>query len=325
MEEIERVERSFSKRSRMETLEVTILMTMIWYFLVQVSLFCTIFPSSITKVLIDVGGKKGKGKKPDFSGAFSQSLQSQWEKDRSKKGDYKKARALARAEEFSQSPHLSKKSPKPPLSIGPNDASTLNIQIKHFLSVDIGKKSLSLPAMSKKSRVAVHLLAELYGLKSKSLGKGKDRFPVLERTSRSAVAGVDERRVRAIIGTAAGERFEGGGGGGGGKARGKMGGLWAALSSDGKKSGRAGGGSGGGGGGGGGANRNREGEVVGKGADRLVSYSFPYIMTLNSLAALSRVRIILDSLFYERWDGQKELKLEYQGEWLNLLPLELRW
>lgn len=198
-------------------------------------------------------------------------MQSQWEKDRSKKGDYKKARALARAEELSQSPHLSKKSPKPPLSIGPNDASTLNIQIKHFLSVDIGKKSLSLPAMSKKSRVAVHLLAELYGLKSKSLGKGKDRFPVLERTSRSAVAGVDERRVRAIIGTAAGERYEGGGGG---KARGKMGGLWAALSGDGKKSGRVGGGRGGGSGRSGDTNRNREGEVVGKGADRLVSHLF---------------------------------------------------
>lgn len=112
--------------------------------------------------------------------------------------------------------------------------------------------------MSKKSRVAVHLLSEVYGLKSKSIGKGKSRYPVLERTSKSHVFGVDERRIQAIIGTAAGEKSYGG------KAKGKMGGLWAALS--GEKSG--------GKGGGGGANQragkaNRDGGVVGEGAPEL--------------------------------------------------------
>lgn len=143
---------------------------------------------------------------------------------------------------------MSKKGPRAPAAFaGSSDAAFLNSRIRDFLLYELSSPSMALPPMSKKSRVAVHLLAEVYCLKSKSMGKGKARFPVLERTSKSTVYGVDERKIRAILGTAAGEREAGWHGG---KAKGKMGGLWAALSGDGKKSG---------GGGGGGGKRNSEG------------------------------------------------------------------
>jgi hypothetical protein len=194
--------------------------------------------------------KKNKHEKPNFSGAFSADLEDQWSKDRSKKSEYKRQRALARAEAV-EATSMSKKGPRAPAAFaGSSDAAFLNNRIRDFLLYELSSPSMALPPMSKKSRVAVHLLAEVYGLKSKSLGKGKARFPLLERTSRSTVYGVDERKVRAILGTAAGERE---GGWHGGQAKGKMGGLWAALSGEGKKSG------GGGGGGGGGGKKNSEG------------------------------------------------------------------
>jgi hypothetical protein len=105
------------------------------------------------------------------------------------------------------------------------DASMMNAKMREFLLYDIGSTTLALPPMSKKSRVAVHLLAEVYGLKSKSLGKGKARFPVLERTKRSSTFGVDERKINAIIGTARGESDNWNGW----KARGKLGGMMAQL------------------------------------------------------------------------------------------------
>ncbi|KAM0747076.1 hypothetical protein T439DRAFT_272741, partial [Meredithblackwellia eburnea MCA 4105] len=126
--------------------------------------------------------------------------------------------------------------------------------------MDPTKETLALPPMSKKSRVAVHLLAEVYGLKSKSVGKGSSRFPVLEKTKRSAVFGVDERKVRAIVHTAAGEGA-GRWNSGGGLNKGKMGGLWAALSGEKpSSSGQRGGGA-----------KHREGVVVGVGAEKIGS------------------------------------------------------
>jgi len=120
--------------------------------------------------------------------------------------------------------------------------------MRHFIVTDLSSTSMSLPPMAKKARIAVHLLAEVYGLKSRSMGSGKNRFPVLERTSKTTVVGVSERRVRAIVGTADGEHeldgMDGDWGGprGKGKYRGKAGGLWKALeSATGKKSGGSGG------------------------------------------------------------------------------------
>ena len=203
---------------------------------------------------------------------FADSLQEQWASDRSKKGEYKKARALARAETKEDKPWLSKKGPKPPTAragTNPSDVASINLQIREFL-LSLSKTSLALPPMSKKSRVAVHLLAEVYGLQSRSMGKGSSRFPVLERGPNSKVFGVDERRIKAIIATAAGESsgsFGRGASAGSAKAKGKMGGLWAALAGDAPR--KSGGGGGGGGRGGNDQNKNREGAVVGQGADRL--------------------------------------------------------
>lgn len=141
----------------------------------------------------------------------------------------------------------------------------MNIKIRHFIMHEIGQTSLALPPMSKKSRVAVHLLSELYQLKSRSIGKGKARFPVLERGPKSAVFGVDERRISAIIGYTRGEVSSGYAGSN--KSAGRMGALWHALSGEtrkaaGKDSHRSGASAGGSG-------KNREGAVVGQGADRL--------------------------------------------------------
>lgn len=152
--------------------------------------------------------------------------------------------------------------------------------------LEAGKTTLSLPPMSKKSRVAVHLLAEVYGLKSKSLGSGKQRFPVLERTTRSAVYGVDERKVQAILGTAAGE---GSGRWGGGRATGKVGGLWAALGGETSK----GSGQRGGGGGGGGA-KHQEGVVVGVGAEKIGSENIGFAL-LQKMGYVFFLRVTLTS------------------------------
>ncbi|SCV73428.1 BQ2448_7354 [Microbotryum intermedium] len=189
--------------------------------------------------------------------------QAQWENDRAKKSDFKRKRALARAEAAEAAPHKFKKGHVPPASFaGSSDVAVLNLKMRDFILHDLEQGSLSLPPMSKKSRVAVHLLSEAYGLNSKSVGKGKARFPVLVRTQKTTTYGVDERKIRAIILTAEGEKMPGAAQYGG-RAKGRQGGLWAALSGDGKKS------SGGGGGGDMRGKRRDEGAVVGQGADRL--------------------------------------------------------
>ncbi|GAA5895769.1 hypothetical protein JCM8208_005083 [Rhodotorula glutinis] len=229
------------------------------------------------------GGPSKKQRKKDktFNGAFSQQLAAQWDLDRSKKASKKAKRAAERAAareaEFrdtyrdkASSYSRGKAGAKSLARSGDddNDAATINTRMRHFIVTDLSSTSMSLPPMAKKARIAVHLLAEVYGLKSRSMGSGKNRFPVLERTSKTTVVGVSERRVRAIVGTADGEHeldgMDGDWGGprGKGKYRGKVGGLWKALEgATGKKSG------------GGGRRdqlgKNSEGAVVGQGADKI--------------------------------------------------------
>ncbi|GAA5915885.1 hypothetical protein JCM5296_002523 [Sporobolomyces johnsonii] len=223
------------------------------------------------------GSSKRKNKNKTFSGAFSAPLAAQWERDRQKKASKKAERAAARASALEASSRDASKYAKKPKGkvasklsspLGNNDAATMNSVMREFILYDLSSPSLSLPPMSKKSRIAVHLLAELYGLKSRSLGTGKQRFPVLERTRRTTVVGVSERRVRAIVGTADGENEvdEGymgwGGAGRGGRPKGgKMLGLWKALEGAGGKKVRGGGGAG--------TRKNNEGAVVGQGATKL--------------------------------------------------------
>ncbi|GAA5862382.1 hypothetical protein JCM3774_002498 [Rhodotorula dairenensis] len=226
--------------------------------------------------------KKRKNAGKNYGGAFSASLAEQWELDRKSKAQKKAERAASRAaarEAESRDAYRGgggrasasgKKKAKAAREAAAqsNDAATINKQIRQFIQYEIGVMTMSLPPMSKKSRIAVHLLAEAYGLKSRSLGKGTARFPVLERTSRTSIVGVSERKITAIVGTADGEdEISMGYGYGGGRPRGggKMSGLWKAL--EGASGKRTGGG--GSGGRGAGIGRNSEGAVVGQGADKL--------------------------------------------------------
>lgn len=226
-------------------------------------------------IAVIAGGSKRKNKNKkgrNFDGAFSESLASQWDLDRQKKAVKKNERAAARAAaneaDSRDAPKYGKKSKGKnsskysPTLDSRNDASTMNSVIREFIVYDLTGQTLDLPPMSKKSRIAVHLLAEVYGLKSRSMGSGKHRFPVLERTRKTTIAGVSERRIRAIVGTADGENelddWYGYGGRGGKSKTGKVGGLWKALEgASGKKAGR--------GGGGGSTRKNNEGAVVGQG------------------------------------------------------------
>lgn len=52
--------------------------------------------------------------------------------------------------------------------------------VRDFL-MDKGKTTITLPPMDKEARKKVHMLAECYDLKSKSKGKGHQRFPWVTR------------------------------------------------------------------------------------------------------------------------------------------------
>ncbi|RDW67912.1 hypothetical protein BP6252_09308 [Coleophoma cylindrospora] len=104
-------------------------------------------------------GRKGKLILDDVSDSeLEASMQMAWENDRVKKKERKQER-----EELREIPY--------PLMI----ASSLM------------KYSLSLPPMDKADRKIVHELANAFKLKSKSLGSGNKRFPVLIRTSKTTV------------------------------------------------------------------------------------------------------------------------------------------
>lgn len=76
-------------------------------------------------------------------------------------------------------------------------------EIKGFLIS--GNSTLSLPPMDKANRKFVHELANTFNLKSKSMGSGQKRFPVLYRTSRtsafaeSSFAAAEARLTRRFL------------------------------------------------------------------------------------------------------------------------------
>ncbi|WVR05912.1 hypothetical protein IAU60_002938 [Kwoniella sp. DSM 27419] len=126
-------------------------------------------------------------------------------------------------------------------------------QINTFLD-DRGKNSLALPPMDKEGRMKVHMLAEAYSLKSKSRGGGKTRFPVLIKTKRSGLV-VDTRKIARLLSASTkvgGSFYKGlysGGGGSGNPNKFKSrasGGPAASV-------------------------RHREGDEVGRGAERIGS------------------------------------------------------
>lgn len=129
----------------------------------------------------------------------------------------------------------------------------VNEQIKVFLRTQ-GHTTLVLPAMDKRARAQVHLLANAYDLKSKSVGKNDNRFPTLIKNNRSGQI-VDHKKINQVLSGRSNFKFGSSdnrhsGGGKGGKK-------------DKKTVGATGGGSM--------APKNREGTQVGFGADKIGS------------------------------------------------------
>jgi hypothetical protein len=111
--------------------------------------------------------------------------------------------------------------------------------------------------MDKFARAEVHALANAYNLQSKSKGKGRDRFPTLIKTSRSGL-NVDWKKVKRIVWSNAGATFGNDAGKSDFRDKNKR-----------KGKGASGGGAGMYGVGGGTVPKNREGEEVGFGADKI--------------------------------------------------------
>ncbi|CDU24462.1 uncharacterized protein SPSC_03963 [Sporisorium scitamineum] len=131
----------------------------------------------------------------------------------------------------------------------------LNQQIQLFLS-EKGRNTMRCQPMDKFARAEVHALAAAYNLQSKSKGKGRDRFPTLIKTSKSGL-NVDYRKVKRIVYSNAGATFGNDAGRSDFKDRGR------------NKKGKGGSGGGMYGVGGGTVPKNRDGEEVGFGADRI--------------------------------------------------------
>ncbi|KAF4632794.1 hypothetical protein G7Y89_g5331 [Cudoniella acicularis] len=170
--------------------------------------------------------KKPKGRKGklvfDLSDSeLEASMQIGWENDRLKKKERKQRREELRAQGL-----LGSKNGKPNLKGKYKEGMGIHAvkdEIKNFLMGD--HTTLSLPPMDKADRKIVHELANAFNLKSKSLGSGATRFPVLYRTSRTSVyaegkfAAVESRLTRRFLsrmdvgGKKSGPRASRGGGG----------------------------------------------------------------------------------------------------------------
>ncbi len=155
-------------------------------------------------------------------------LRGQWEKDRAKKAENKRKRALERiqlaADPLAQ--HKGgKKGRKTMLAAAradgdadlPNrvtDLVSLEQQIRRFLADIGGSNTMALPPANKQTRAQVHQLAMAFNLKSQSKGKGNTRYTTLTKTSKSGV-GIQEGKIRRILREATGGTWQGPGGGGG--------------------------------------------------------------------------------------------------------------
>ncbi|EGG03368.1 uncharacterized protein MELLADRAFT_72588 [Melampsora larici-populina 98AG31] len=142
--------------------------------------------------------RKGKNKAKVSSGyMFTDALQKQWEADRKKKAAKKALREVARLTGEIKSKKMTKESKKE--SWEKTDLFNTHENIRYFIENSLDQKSLRLSPMSKKGRAKIHLVANLYGLKSHSSGKGKARATTVERTHYTRVWGVDLKKIQAIL------------------------------------------------------------------------------------------------------------------------------
>lgn len=148
--------------------------------------------------------KKGrKGKLPaELEGLsddeMKENMSTAWENDRAKKRLKKAEREELRAQGMLGS--MGKKgkadlTEKYKYQDG-MDAKQIRDELRLFME-DSGQNSRPFPPMDREMRKRLHEVASLLGLKSKSVGAGKDRFPVLYKTNRTVE--FDERLFRETM------------------------------------------------------------------------------------------------------------------------------
>ncbi|PLW42121.1 hypothetical protein PCANC_10966 [Puccinia coronata f. sp. avenae] len=158
------------------------------------------------ELIADVKSGKGKEKKgaADEDGdselvEFIDDLQKKWKLDRARKAERKKARAEARRQSEPKTKKQRKKADKKASTDPPPDVPTLNNMIRDFICFQTDEQTLTLPPVDKKSRAAVHQIANLYKMISKSHGSGRHRYPVLTRTHRTTHILRSRRPLFAIL------------------------------------------------------------------------------------------------------------------------------
>lgn len=148
----------------------------------------------------------GKGKKGKPNG-ITPELEEVWERDRTKKAEFKKLRGEARHEAASLGipwkKHRILHGTAPDLLSPANDLDSVERLIRSFLNNIGGPSTLSLPAMSKEARKKVHNLAGAFNLKSQSKGKGRNRYTTLIKTTRSGIM-INEGQIERIMGASGG-------------------------------------------------------------------------------------------------------------------------
>lgn len=170
--------------------------------------------------------KNGGRTMPDFNlsdSSLERAVAGAWENDRQTKKAKKQEREALRAQGLLSS----QKSNKPaPSNIahkyrGGMTLDQMRNELAEFLDDD-NQQTLGLPPLEKKDRKMVHSIAGLFGLRSKSAAKGKNRYPVLYKTARTR--DFDERIFRRAEGMVSRGNFHYGmSGRGGGKGGGSAG------------------------------------------------------------------------------------------------------
>lgn len=177
----------------------------------------------------------------DYGKDLPEELRAQWESDRAKKAENKRRRAAARLEAAAD-PFAAHRGGKKghkamlrasrlaaeadieaPRNAGPNLAMLVD-QMRAFLANMNLTVPMALPPMDKVARAKVHEIADSFGLKSVSKGKGTARYTTIIKTSRSGTF-INERKITRILKSGGNWGFSrpenpGYGGNGGGKGKG---------------------------------------------------------------------------------------------------------
>lgn len=145
----------------------------------------------------------GRKKKKDKT--IPKELHEQWDRDRAKKAERKRLRALeksAAALDPFQTKKGGKKARKARLAAAlasPVSLEAVVEQMRRFVADLGGARTLPLSPMDPKTRKSVHDLAHAFKLESKSQNKGPERFTTLKKTPLTGI-NVDEKAIGRILG-----------------------------------------------------------------------------------------------------------------------------